>query len=277
MPSNDIHAKEQTMAPILKPLVTNDDIPAQEKEMVHQAFNYIQQHRPQLDRENGATTNPVLKEHENHNKGHVVDPEHDKRLSENKNKDDDARDEQEEADERQRAEDSKRNQKKLMELKQLQDRAHTPPGLSRAAAIPGVSPLSSARPGTGVATMDPSNELKGPGNFGMPPGAKVPKPVAAPPKMKPPVAQRPAASPNGTTPFSPEETALRNHPVHGPVVNKLLGTKPGTPEMLQHVRENLNNRQQWASSVEERNDIHQALSYVAVLLIKAGALSDNNG
>jgi hypothetical protein len=87
--------------------------------LVHQAFNYIQQHRPQLDRENGATTNPIT---ENHNKGHVTDPEHDKRLTENKEKEDSDRKDKEEADEHQRSEDAKRNQNKLQQIKQLQQR-----------------------------------------------------------------------------------------------------------------------------------------------------------
>ena len=51
---------------------------SQEIELIRQAFKFTDQHRSKLER--------TLESDKSKQKGHVVDPEHDKRLSENKDK-----------------------------------------------------------------------------------------------------------------------------------------------------------------------------------------------
>lgn len=80
------------------------------------------------------------------------------------------------------------------------------------------------------------------------------------PNEQPPAAAKPE-------PMSPEEQALRNHSVHGPYINKLLGPKPN-PAAIPQVYEKLKNMQMVASG-QEREELQKLVSLVASLVIKS--------
>ena len=170
---------------------------SQEIELIRQAFKFTDQHRSKLER--------TLESDKSKQKGHVVDPEHDKRLSENKDKkeeDEKALEREEEAKERQE-ETAKANRNKLMQLKEIQEK-----GLSRA---------------------------------------------------------------------NLNENALRNNITYGAAISKMLGNNAYNLKSLQLVRASLIKQQSNLSSIEDKNELHQLLSHVAALMIKAGALIKRNG
>ena len=186
----------------------SNEISEYEKELVQKAFKYTDQHRSELER--------TLESDKSGHKGHVVDEEHDGRLSENKEKKDEsdekAKQEQEEKDEREKAEIVKRNKERLMQIKKLQENKATSSGLSSAASIQ-----------------------------------------------------------------SNSEIALRSHLNYGSAINQVFGSGKVSISSMKTVRASLQKRLAFENSIDEKNELHQSLSHVAVLLIKAGALSENNG
>lgn len=93
MPSNDIHMKEQTNTPLTTPRLQNKQLPNVEVPNMEEAAKHteVDDTTKELAKRAadflGATAPGVATTHHD-NRGHVTDPEHDHRLRQNKNKDD---------------------------------------------------------------------------------------------------------------------------------------------------------------------------------------------
>jgi hypothetical protein len=83
------------------------------------------------------------------------------------------------------------------------------------------------------------------------------------PKPQTPVSIKPQPSDG----FSPEERAIRNHPVHGPYANQALGPKPN-PEALPSLYQKIKNLQSVAVG-QEREELQKFACAVASLIIKS--------
>ena len=206
------------------------------------AFNYINQHRPQLTRD----LNDHTESHSGHapsekKRGTVTHPDQDKRLKENK---DNIQQEKQEEHNHLDSNDSiledknkREHERKLEEIQRIEEKAKTASLDTEAGFTTKPQGQSSFVPKTPNTNLNP----------------KVPKNIA---ETTPHIKDVPEG-------MSQEEAGLRAHPKHGETVRKLLGPQPANPEKMNKLYDKLHMASQEEQSL--RNDPHYGVMASSIL------------
>lgn len=280
-------------------LNANQNVESSVEGLAVRAWNFVHQHRPELDRKlkenpiKPAKPETVGGNGEGSNRGHVTDPKHDQRLKQNKEKNEQDNGGDSGSEEARAAEEHKKKvEERLEQLQKIDNQVRKP------VARPVEAAFSMApKPATPKPQMAPQSKPQA-----------SPAPVA--PKSSFTLKQKPLStslSPNvpeniaKTTPAVPknevpkgmgqEEADLRFHPKHGPMVQRLLGPGNATPEKMKgvyrslHLANQLEMHQQNykqlqaafenANTVAEKNALQIKISQTALAIAQLGGLNKN--
>jgi hypothetical protein len=271
-----------------------------EIKLYKRAQNFLNKPRPDAQEKSVKPASSVPGE--GAHRGHVVDRNTDQRLKENKNKreEEQARQEVGQSDERAAEEYKRKVEERLEHLQTLENEARkstsrpveaafvlSPKPAAPKALLPSTKPVSSPSP----------TKIPAPAEGAPPKSSFTYKPKQISKSLSPNVpkniAETTPAVPKSEIPkgMGQEEADLRFHPKHGPMVQRLLGPKPPTPQKMQGVYRALNLANQLenykqiykqlhaalekSETIAEKNAIQIKISQTASFIVNLGGLNKN--